>query len=213
MTQVNSHTGRSALSIAARVMIAATLTLAVLSGIVPPGLTSSGHLCKMACCAGMPPHAAGTCAHGSCHINLSTRKSPQKREEHCGAHNQQAAPHDAAHMHGAATPPVENASQTDRRHSHTVNSSAQDSPLQNKSQRPARLTVSVLTKPCPPDCGAATFSNPTQSRPRHTAAISDADRPRPPSSLRLPHTPYNLARVLDALCRRSRPRGPPPFLS
>lgn len=44
-----------------RIVVAVVLVLALLSGIAPFKSASAGNFCTMACCAGVPPHAAGSC--------------------------------------------------------------------------------------------------------------------------------------------------------
>ena len=196
----------------ARILIAATLTIALVSGSAPFGLTSSGHLCMMSCCAGKAPHEAGSCMHGSCHVDFLAAKTashPTEQEEHCGATKPRMAQHGEMHMPDAPAPAVQDLSAAVHRHHQPPDSLAQEQSPQNSSQPAPTIAVSMLTKPCPPDCGAGICSNSSQSRSRGSAALSHAGRPRPPSSLCLRQASYNPAKELDMLCRRSRPRGPP----
>jgi hypothetical protein len=45
----------------ARISVVALLWLALLAGMLPSGALSASHACRMACCAGKPPHEAGAC--------------------------------------------------------------------------------------------------------------------------------------------------------
>jgi hypothetical protein len=207
MMQLDLRTGSFKLTLVARILIAATLTLAILSSIAPPGLTSSRHFCTMACCAGKPLHEAG-----SCQANLSLRKPtpPKEQEELCETHNPQMGQHGSMHMQDAPAPSDEESSSLVHLHQQLIDSLAQEEQSkQNSSQQTTSIAASMLTRPCPPDCGAGTFSSSSQSRPRDSAAVAYADRPRPPSSLRLSHPSDNPAKELADLFRRSRPRGPP----
>jgi hypothetical protein len=209
--RLNLRTRRLTPTVVARIVIAAVLALALLSGVVPLGFTS-GRLCQMACCAGMAPHAAGSCSHGSCHIDLSIHKPtpPKQQEEPCGAHKPEAlAQHGGMHAQEAPPPIEEDSSATAHQHAQQTGSSGQEQARKGRSQQTTNVAASMLTKPCPPDCGAGICSYSSQSRPRGSAALSHAGRPRPPSSLCLRQTSYNPAKELGMLCRRSRPRGPP----
>src|SRR6266849_4998525 len=55
---------------AARAILGAILMLGLLSGSLPFASVSSAPVCKLACCVGRPPHAAGSCMSGSCHTGL-----------------------------------------------------------------------------------------------------------------------------------------------
>src|SRR5437660_6780439 len=71
-------------------LILAVLLLAGLASTAAPLITNaSGTLCKLSCCAGRAPHAAGSCMNGACHTFL--RKSQSGRlhvrpqvEHYCG---------------------------------------------------------------------------------------------------------------------------------
>lgn len=200
----------------ARILIAATLTVALVSGITPLGSMSSGSLCTMSCCAGEAPHEAGSCTHGSCNVNFASSKPlpppspPIVQEELCRATKPLMTQHGDMHAHDAPAPANEDLSTADHQHHQPADSLVpQDQSPQNKSRQLTNIAASVLTKPCPPDCGAGTFSYSSQTRPRDSASVSYADKPRPPSILRLRRIPDNVAKSLEALRRRSRPRGPP----
>lgn len=81
---------------------------------------------------------------------------------------------------------------------------AQDAPPQTDS-----ITTGVFTTPCAPDCGAGAGGFANQNRPRDAGAGTYADRPRPPSVLRPSQSFAHPTQTHAALCRRSRPRGPP----
>lgn len=210
--RTDSSTEGFTLTLVARILIAATLSVALVSGSATLGLSSSAQLCTMSCCTGLAPHEAGSCAHGSCHVNLPDHKPsppPEKQEESCDAHVPQSVPD--GDRHDSVT---DNHSTSEHLHEQQDISPAQESPSQKASrQTKTAIAGSVLTKPCPPDCGAGTFSCSSQNRPRDAATVSYADKPRPPSCLRLSRSSYNFAQTRDALCQRSRPRGPPCLFS
>ena len=190
----------------ARVILGASLLLSILSVNIPTALVASAPMCTLACCAGRVPHAAGSCMNGSCHAFLKGRAG-------------------APHIHHQS--PVQRAEQlcglplfTARTKARLLRQSARltvgDSSERFNADRAsdaARVSTSTIGQPCQPDCGAGTFSSSSQNRPRDTSATAYADKPRPPSASRHEHSSSNRAMALDALCRRSRPRGPPNFSS
>src|SRR6266404_9288329 len=178
------------------------LLLAFLVSSFPLATIASGRMCALACCAGRAPHAAGSCMNGSCHAfrmgrlktTLLHHQLPvQQYERLCGM------------PRGTAR-----ARATLLRESVTLSYpvSSEQSPS-SRGPEAARLSATGLGRPCQLDCGAGTFCSSSQGRPRDASAISFADKPRPPSLARLDHSSLNLAKALDTLCRRSRPRGPP----
>jgi hypothetical protein len=138
---------------------------------------TAGQLCTLACCAALPPHAAGSCMHGSCHAKLAHQTHrPTQTENFCGAHRllhaTGLAPHDA-------TP------------------------------QPNNFVTNVIGHSCPPDCCAGTGCATSQHRPRETALITHAARPRPPTRLRLHAVTHSLTYTRNARGRQSAPRAPP----
>ena len=195
----------------ARAILAATLLLALLSSSFPSSVFASGQMCELACCAGRPPHAAGSCMNGSCHtgllggsktIHLHLRIANQESDPLCGRIRVTAAGTlKFRQVQGTGAGSFDNSSDD-----------SADSNGSRRSQTEKRmLSVTVLTKPCQPDCGAGTFSYSSQRRSRDSAATSSLHKPRGPSSLQVTYTADDLAKALDALCERSRPRGPPTF--
>ena len=221
---IKSGTSRLRPARIARSVVAMVLAFAFLSSFAPHGSTSSVQLCVMECCAFRPPHAAGSCTHGACQAVLSapTPALPSPQEELCGAHNKKMTPqrsethrHDAAMLMpadaDAAAPPAENSSTPTHAHEHSTGSTAKRSTPE--SAPPDATSVRAFAKPCPPECGAGTCGSSTQSRPRDDAALAYVDKPRPPSRPSHSQSSVNPDAALAALCRRSRPRGPPSFFS
>src|SRR5947207_8718754 len=65
--------------LAARAILAVMLLLSLLSGCFAFALASSAPLCRLACCAGRPPHAADSCLGGSCHAVIAGAKTKTRR--------------------------------------------------------------------------------------------------------------------------------------
>ncbi len=183
-----------------RAILATLLLIALLWSIVPVTFASSP-MCTLACCAGRRPHASDSCIHGLCHASPISharashvhRQVPaQQSERLCGL----------VRITGRTTVALGKKS--------TMLPFDISSELRRARHPPEAERVSTaLGKPCQPDCCAGTFRSSSQSRPRDTGAISHADKPRPPSSALHEHSSFSRAQALDALCRRSRPRGPP----
>jgi hypothetical protein len=190
---------------AARIAAAVMLMLALLGGVAPLGGLSSSHLCTMSCCAGLPPHEAGSCMHGACHVNFTLRTlPPPAHEELCGGHNAHTV---RRGVNRAAPTLIKLGYSLPAQPAEQLSAPAQVPPPAHVQA--ASVAAIIFTKPCLPDCGAGTFSSQGQSRPRDSAALSYAGRARPPTGLRPSRATYSLLNTLDALCRRSRPRGPP----
>ena len=208
---------------AARSVVALVLALAFVSATVPFSTGSATSICRMDCCAGKPAHAAGTCAHGACDVDLTTGSKPQSASidshsaagdtshaDHAGTHVSDAPPNDIASHHahdahgGSSTHDAHGGSSTPdghggpSAHEHTT-----DRPLP-----PANIAASAFTKGCPPDCGAATAVYSNQVRPRETG-LSHVQRPRPPSTELAIAFRSHSSSARDVLCRRCAPRGPP----
>jgi hypothetical protein len=166
-------------------LLAGVLLTAFLAGIVPLIPVSAGSMCHLECCAGRAPHASGSCMHGSCQANLS-------------------AP---AHLHHADANPV------DKLCGLPGKIETKSFPrTQIKSTTPLssdQVTPSAFEKPCQADCGGCTSGSANSNRQRNSAAVANANRPRPPTDIRLADLRYHLAQTLAAQRRQGAPRGPP----
>ena len=197
----------------ARAILAATLLLALLSSSFPSSVFASGQMCELACCAGRPPHAAGSCMNGSCHtgflggsktIHFHLRIANQESDPLCGRIRVTAAGTlKFRQVQGTGAGSFDNSSDA-----------SADSNRSRRSQTEKRMvSVTILTKPCQPDCGTCASGFMNSNRQRHAAARAHSDRPRPPSGAGLDYVDYLLTRKLNGLCRRGTPRGPPLSLS
>ncbi len=201
MPKLNKQTLGSTMMRVARVFLGSTLLLSVLWASMPASAVATGPLCTLACCAGRAPHAAGSCMNGSCHVFLGNRGKgghihpslPAQSEQLCGLPRTTARTAVALLQESKAL---------------TLAASSEQSRVSNLWDS-ARVSAASLGKQCQPDCGGGPCSSSGQRRSRDSGATSYADKPRPPSSARLEHSSFNLAKASDALCRRSRPRGPP----
>jgi len=186
----------------ARTILAALLLLTLLSAAIPLTTIASGPMCKLACCAGRAPHAAGSCMNGSCHeFLMGCPKTPKvhlqlpvhESEQLCGL-PRSTTRISVVPLRGSTAPTLVTSSERSR------GSRALDAAL---------VSMSTVGNPCQPDCGSGTIGSSGQSRPRDSGAISYADKPRPPSTSRHERSAFSGAKALEALCRHSRPRGPP----
>jgi len=185
----------------ARTILAALLLLMLLSASLPLTVIASGPTCTLACCAGRPPHAAGSCMDGSCHAFLGGRKT-SKIHLHLPVHESEQLCGLQRITTGSSLVSLRGSSAL------TFAASSKQS-HGSRARDEASVSISTMGKPCQPDCGTGTFSSSSQGRPRDSAATSYADKPRPPSTEGREHSSFSRAQALDASCRRSRPRGPP----
>jgi hypothetical protein len=181
-----SHSRRFKMIRAARVLLAAVLLSAFLSGIVPLAAVTAGSLCTLECCVGRAPHASGSCMNGSCQVTL-----PSARK-----HSHHAAPDRAENFCGLP------------REIHLTNVTLNRA----KSRLPSssdHLSPLALENPCQPDCGGCASGFANSNRSRNSAAVAVDNRPRPPTNSRLSNFRYHRTRVFNAQCRQGSPRGPP----
>ena len=172
----------------ARVLLASVLLTAFLSGIVPIASVSAGSMCQLECCAGRAPHASGSCMNGSCHATLLTAHAagkshhakPDQSEKLCGLARKIEAK-SFARLRVAPSP-------------HTA---------------PTQLLSAAFENPCQPDCSGCASGFTNSKRQRNSAALADANRPRPPTHTRLSDFRHRRIHLLKTQCRQGAPRGPP----
>ena len=164
-------------------LILAVLLLAGLASTAAPLITNaSGTLCKLSCCAGRAPHAAGSCMNGACHTFL--RKSQSGRlhvrpqvEHFCGL------------------PRFEKTAQSSIARVRT-----------NPGPEPIEFR-GALTTPCEADCGACGVAFASFYR-GHDFAIA-AYKLQPLSAWRCSDFGAASIPTFSAPCDRCAPRGPP----
>jgi hypothetical protein len=194
----------------ARTVLAATLLFGILTSSFPVATIASGPTCNLACCAGRAPHAAGSCMTGSCPAfhNAHIKKIHQhhavvgkQTERLCGL----------SRMMMKATRTLVSEARTVDFGLTRQTESSQDNSRNASHQR--RVSTTALGKPCHPDCGSCASGFSSSNRQRQTAALGNANLPRPPTVREL-HTPYYVsARTLNPLSRQGAPRGPPSLFS
>ena len=214
----------------ARLLLASLMACAVLAGAAPSALVYGAHACSMPCCQG----AGGDCRDGSCTVGelfpaqaAKPAATPAESDPVCGVdlptpRDKQtatraathAAPAAGHHGHGASPAPHARHAKPHRlaarrvkiEHHHRRHVSERDT-----ASGAAAFTAAV-SKPCPPDCGAAPNASTNLRRPREQAALTHSSRPRAP-------TPAARTRVVAHLTESSSTRrGPcspraPPFAS
>jgi len=171
------------------------MLVGVLASTFPLAVVASGPMCTLTCCAGRAPHAAGSCMNGSCHANLTRRKSAHDHhqlaryqfEQLCGMRRL------AARFANLRVTAILSADQDTGRFAGN-----QDS-----------LTASTLGQPCQPDCGSCSTGSTSSNRKRDSATLAYAAHARPPTGARRDVVDGNLLRSLDSLCNQYSPRGPP----
>lgn len=190
----------SARALITRVVVTVALALALLSGIMPYNTLSSAHLCTMACCAGLAPHAAG-----SCHLNLSRQRNVHG-DNACGAMDMSSEHGGAMQMHESAQTDV---ASHDHCNVQERRSTAQPPASQDTSSQTASVASLALTQPCSSDCGACSGNLAPLRRSPDAATLPYGVRPRPPTLAGQIQHSDELPYIPTARRRNSRPRAPP----
>ena len=202
MRKLNRQSLGSTVMRVARVILGATILLSILWANIPTAALATGPMCNLACCAGRAPHAAGSCMNGSCHAFLRGRAKASKIHV-------QLPVHESEQLCGLPRRTTRNSVVSLRGSTALTLAASSERSRGIRALDAASVSTSRLGKPCQPDCGTGAFSSSSQGRTRDTGGISFADKPRPPSTARHKHSSFSRPKTLDALCRRSRPRGPP----
>jgi len=169
------------------VLFALLLAAGFFSSLVSIAAVSAGNICTLACCAGRAPHAAGSCMNGTCHAAIRLRKRTNR----------------------FPTEPTEKLCGLKTFKARTI----VPSQTGRRESQPSFLQVSMLVRPCQPDCGAATLPSASQRRSRETAELSFANRARPPSALPSLTTQNTFAELCLLLRSQASPRAPPILFS
>lgn len=191
----------------ARMFVVVLLALVLLAGLIPSGALSATQACKMACCAGKPPHEAG-----SCNAFLTNAEQEEETPQEATG-DEHSSHHGEMQMEDAAVETTEDATvETTVASEHCATakkSSAQHRATPKASTRPASVAAQAFTTPCSEECAAAALTLASVRRPRDAAAFSIAARPRPPTlyshSSFINHLSFSSAERR----RQSRPRAPP----
>jgi hypothetical protein len=175
----------------AKLMLAVMLFFAFLCSIVPLVSVSADSQCRLECCAGRAPHAAGSCMGGACDARLRTR-SRTARYHH--------AKQDQVEQFCGLSHAVVVKNLARRRANHGSRQVGSDQ---------TEASAAAFVRPCQPNCGpcASGFANP--NRQKNSAAIADAVRPLRPTTIHFSTFGYHLTKIRKALCRQCGPRGPP----
>jgi hypothetical protein len=195
------RTGSLLRSSAARIFLATLFSLALLSGVAPAGPLSAGHFCSMPCCAGKAPHAAGSCAGGSCHARVAVQRKAAP-EKFCGLRPERFArlrTDRSANSDYRAT----------RKAADAPNANSTGIGGRDAATKDARVAPAALTHTCPPDCGACASAPAQLRRPHDAAALSEAGRARPPTHSSLSPHAQTFTPALPPQRERSNPRAPP----
>ena len=169
---------------------------------------SPTHVCTLACCAGRPPHEAGSCLHGACavHLPISHRSVKAESEPLCGIHTLMARQGNAERILRTS---ARSRGGDRRRLALAAGSGSEQSSTTSVPGNATSLAAASLTRPCLPECGAATVGSANQNRPREAAALCFANRARPPSDSSLLTARFTPTHSSARLHRQCGPRGPP----
>jgi hypothetical protein len=163
----------------------------------------------MACCAGKPPHEAGSCAVAiACHVNLKAGSHRPKLESiTIDGTSDGSTPHHHGMMHVPDVPLDEAASYVHLQ-GKAHHPSHHEAP-RNAQGRKAVVAATVLSSGCRQDCGAGVFSSSGEGRQRDPANLSPAGKTKPFSKARPSLSERNLDRIPDVLRGKLVPRAPP----
>ena len=174
------------------------LALVVLAGVVPFSSLSSSHECGMACCAGKPPHLAGSC---------STRLGNEEQAETPAQSNEEHSAH-STHTHSSGA--TFKTTATPKRRGAAKPSSTHHPASGREATRTASVSSqAMLAAPCSPACAAATLPYSQVRRPRNPASLAVVTRPRPPTLSFIVHHLFQLLPESAERRSLSRPRAPP----
>jgi len=209
-------TAQTKLALLRRVVVAVVLVLALLSGAVPFGAASAGHLCAMECCAALPPHTAG-----SCHMNMSSQgkseesEPQQESDEHCGLPQADNGAVDGIvagvmGMTGSAHSSLDLDEVTIDASDHCKtdsNSKGLRDSTGNNFPDSARIATQSFSKPCPPECGTGILSSGVRRLRDSLAVAYEQPQSQLPERKCQPFDRNSL--TTSAYCGQLRPRGPP----
>jgi hypothetical protein len=187
-----------------RLLVPLIAVACLMSSLAPFVISATSNLCTMECCAGKPPHVAGSCMHESCESPIAQTHKQTRSEVLCGSPGSLSAHPVAAHRTHAnkrtrlssASPPVREVG-----------------PKSSKLINLPALTSGIFSKPCPPDCGAASIAVRNEGKSRDSIVVSHAQRPRPPTELHRSNIEGHLTQLRTALCRQCAGRAPPAVVS
>lgn len=200
----------SNISLSFRAIVAALLTLLLLSSAVPFTVLSAAHSCSMPCCAG----AEGSCATGACKGALFKSHKKSEEEKLCGtegAHQARGAKKISAPDH-----PDQATMDSDHCGAEEKEPSTPGGPEASREEQTAStnlVSARSLASPCPKDCCTAASASAQLRRWRDVALLLSLDRVLPPVSLSLSIYSQNLPPIASAYLKRRRARGPPLLLS
>lgn len=201
-----------------RIIVAVVLVLSLLCGVVPFSSASVEHLCTMECCAGLAPHAAG-----SCHMKMSPpgkvaagSTTERGSDQLCGLPQAKNAAIEGivAGVMGMkdsadSSLDLDDVTIDASDHCNTDSQSTDVSaPSRNDYPQQASIATQSFLKPCPPECGTGALSSGVRPS-RHKVALAYNARPRPPTLGRKGQHSISSVLVTSTFCKQLRPRGPP----
>ena len=196
---------------AARVVLGVVLLFACLSSVVPLASVSAGSMCRLPCCAGKAPHAAGSCMGGSCLAVLPKHAASTGDQ----AKTNQAAPQAIPDQAEPEADQEEHSCDHHAQPKPVVDTPEPAPPVPDQPQNQAiETTVSAATPPgmpCQFDCGNAVSAN--SNRQQDSATLANGVRIGAPTAIHSSNSDYGGAQIREALWRQGAPRGPPLSLS
>jgi hypothetical protein len=199
-----------------RIVLAAMLVFALLSGVAPFNSLSSPaqQTCTMSCCAGKPPHLAGSCGAAFSGEHNSEPHGDSTDHAHMGGMQMPVA---SAEIIEASSSHCGTAAHSSAEKSSEKKSSEKKSSGENSSRRAPQsqssITAHALTTPCSAECAAAAAPVFTQfKKGRDAAGLPQDNRPLARAHISIAEHISSLQPLAAAQGRQSRPRPPPLFL-
>jgi hypothetical protein len=220
----------NSLNFLTRITVAVLLALALLSSTVPFSSASAVRLCAMDCCAGLAPHAAGSChmdmkaMAGMKHAHPSKPEAAElsgptsahqelKDRVSAGVMGMKASAGASFDLTSVTIDASDQQTKDNSDHCTVSAPSAAKTETDNTDSRgdslkSASIVAQSFSKPCPSECGTgAVSSNVRPSRP--AGVLAKSVRPLPPAGARkFRNFKFDFS-IASAFGEQLRPRGPP----
>jgi hypothetical protein len=192
---------RYSATLVSRAIVAGLLSLALLFGIFPFSSASATRLCTMACCAGKPPHLAGSCHMG---FSIAVEAEPEM-----GCAEGEAEHHSDARSIEVSTPDMSMENSESPDHCDVAGNATDHARMPQIPDQLAAAVSTVLTSPCSSDCTAGAATSFLGRRQHDQAAVAYGSKPRPPTSVRFNGVLFGSFHFTSDFTSTYAPRGPP----
>lgn len=208
----------SRVTFGARAIFAFALLLTLVTGSIVWPAAASRPLCMLACCAGRAPHVAGSCMDGTCETSGASNKGSHSQHHHSQAAQASDSDNNSQQVLAGVTA---GACGIDMEQVETIEAPPSKALADEKTLAVApegetnssRLSATVISQQCQPECGACTSSFVASKRSRNTATLAGSRNALPPPTFRRAGARRPLMNATSVYSRQSVPRGPPSSFS